>query len=701
MRTTHLPCLSLLFLTLATLASAQQTFFVAPNGSDATGDGSSAQPWASLSRAALEVPSGATVLVRDGVYLGAVRLNRRFTETTTFRAEHPYRVRLVNDDNNQRVVVIFGGANIVIKGFEITRPSPQALGGVIMQVQQSGGQPAENITIRDNIFHDSYNNDLLKVNNNARHIIVEGNVFYNQQGHDEHIDVNGVVDVIVRDNIFFNDFVGSGRVDPNDTGSFIVIKNSGNLPENRQIRVRRNVFLHWESSNGSYFVLVGEDSKPFHEAEDVVIENNLVIGDSPRTIRAPFEVKGARDITFRNNTITGNLPANAYVTRLNREGSGPPNEDIRFYNNIWSDPSGTMNDFSDGDQAETASVVIDNNLYWNGGLPIPSDGGLLNVSDDPRAIIANPALPPVGAVVLPRWAGNQFASGSQTIRQEFERLVLRYGVLPPGSVARDKADPARAPSDDILGRSRGESPDLGAFEVQPAPEAAALVDAAAFTGQLAPGSLASIFGQHLSDGTATAAQLPLPQSLAGVSVMLGGKPAPLLFVSPDQINLQIHYDDPDGATVTASRTGLSGPGLAYPLSPAAPRIFILWEGQAAIQHSLTGQLVMAENPARPGDFITIFCTGLGQLTDPLEAGMPAKSAVTVTARVRVLFQSVQDDVAEEIPAEPLYAGLAVGFAGLNQVNVAVPPGLAGTVALVLEAAGASSPAVPLWAVPGS
>jgi hypothetical protein len=225
---------------------------------------------------------------------------------------------------------------------------------------------------------------------------------------------------------------------------------------------------------------------------------------------------------------------------------------------------------------------------------------------------------------------------------------LRYGVLPPGSVARDKADPARAPADDILGRPRGESPDLGAFEVQPAPEAATLVDAAAFTGQLAPGSLASIFGRHLSDGTVTAAQLPLPQSLAGVSVMLGGKPAPLLFVSPGQINLQIHYDNSDGAALTISRAGLSG-------------------------------------------------TGLGQLSQPLEAGQPAESAVTVTAPVCVLFQN---SLAEAISTEPLYAGLAVGFAGLNQVNVAMPPRLTGSVALVMEAAGSSSPAVPLWAAPG-
>jgi hypothetical protein len=59
-----------------------------------------------------------------------------------------------------------------------------------------------------------------------------------------------------------------------------------------------------------------------------------------------------------------------------------------------------------------------------------------------------------------------FLSGSATIRQEFERLVLQYAALPAGSPAVDAADAAHTPPDDILGRPRpaGGRPDLGAFE---------------------------------------------------------------------------------------------------------------------------------------------------------------------------------------------------------------------------------------------
>jgi hypothetical protein len=78
----------------------------------------------------------------------------------------------------------------------------------VMQIEKS-----ENIIFENNIIHDSWNNDILKVNNYARGVEVRGNIFYNQSanGGDQHIDANVVYDMVVEDNIFFNNYPASGR----------------------------------------------------------------------------------------------------------------------------------------------------------------------------------------------------------------------------------------------------------------------------------------------------------------------------------------------------------------------------------------------------------------------------------------------------------------------------------------------------------
>ena len=416
------------------------TFYVTTNGSDAGGDGSSSNPWATITHALQNVPDTANIRVAPGTYQGRVRLVGTFPHGVTVRSEVPYQARLRSQQST--VVTIFDGQGITLEGFDIAHDGPGAA-ALVIQIQDLIGEPGgedfvSRIVIRDNIIHDSFNNDLLKVNNGAGQVVVEGNMFYNQSGSDEHIDINSVTDVIIQDNVFFNDFEGSNRPNPNATSSYLVVKDSnGNDDTNlgsRHIIVRRNVFLNWEGSTGHNFVLVGEDGKPYHEAVEVMIENNLLLGNSDNVMRAPFGVKGSRDITFRHNTVVGDLPSLAYAMRLNAEGSNLPNEEIHFYNNIWADPTATMgaenpsrpNDFSDTPPADTLSVSLDNNLYWNGGDTMPFDGSeLVNFTDDPNGIIGEPSLPDVQGVLPPRWneTTGVFVDGSPTIREVFENLV--------------------------------------------------------------------------------------------------------------------------------------------------------------------------------------------------------------------------------------------------------------------------------------
>ena len=64
----------------------------------------------------------------------------------------------------------------------------------------------------------------------------------------------------------------------------------------------------------------------------------------------------------------------------------------------------------------------------------------------------------------------------------------------------------------------------------------AIVNAASFTaGALSPGAFISIFGNGLSEQTASATAIPLPATLGSTQVLVNGEVAPLLYVSPSQI----------------------------------------------------------------------------------------------------------------------------------------------------------------------
>ena len=470
-------CLVLCLLVAVQPAQAQSsTFYVATNGSDSAGNGSLSSPWATITFALQKVPDGSLILVRPGTYTGQVKLKGSFSNVT-IRSEVPYRAVLRFND---QVLVTSGPATgIVFEGFDIAHSGPGA-GPLVAHIMGSRKVGlVTNITLRNNIFHDSYNSDLLKIDASASNIIVESNIFYNQSGSDEHIDVNSARAVVIRGNVFFNDFAGSGRPNNSDTSNFIVVKDSsGNNDElmgSHNITISGNVFFNWQGITASAFIMIGEDGKPYFEAQGVMIENNLMLGNSPFELRAPIGVYGSKDVTVRNNTISGDLPSWAYAMLLSKAVDNPSNQNIRFFNNIWTDQTGTMgaqsgqtnNDFSDAKPDRTTSFILDNNVYWNNGAPIPTDASeKINYTDDPHRIVNNPGLPLPREIALPRWnpTTGLFGDGSTDIKQTFVRLVNTYGAISSTSPAAGAADPSTATKTDILGRSRGDKPDVGAFQ---------------------------------------------------------------------------------------------------------------------------------------------------------------------------------------------------------------------------------------------
>lgn len=467
-------------LCLAPALAGAATWYVAANGSDASGDGSTASPFATITRAVDGAADGDEVIVRPGTYNGRQRLQRQFDVPVTVRSEVPYQARLRH--NGGAALIAFEARNIIIDGFDIAH-APDNTGGLVVQIQDllgavsgsaGGTDPVvSGIVLRNNIIHSSTNNDLLKINNGAETILVEGNLFFNQQGSDEHIDINSVIDVIVQDNIFLN------TAERPDTSSFVVIKdsngNSDTVLGTQQVSVRRNVFLNWYGSSGQSFVRLGEDGTANFEALDILVENNLMLGNSSALMRTPFTVQGSRDVLFRNNTVVGDLPSRSFAARLIASPDNPLNENLLFVNNIWADPIGTMGteafsgvDLFDAPSDQTGSALLNNNLYYNGGNPIPVDNGqFMTFLDDANALVGDPLLPDPVGVIAPVWNGTTFADGSASIRAAFLRLVNDWAVPTAASPLIDAGDPASSAIEDILGQGRGKVPDLGALETNP------------------------------------------------------------------------------------------------------------------------------------------------------------------------------------------------------------------------------------------
>ena len=193
-----------------------------------------------------------------------------------------------------------------------------------------------------------------------------------------------------------------------------------------------------------------------------------------------------------------------------------------------------------------------------------------------------------------------------------------------------------------------------------------VVEGAGFTPQrpLAPGGIISIFGSRFAASDNFASRVPLERELGGVSVRVGNETAPLYFAGPSQVNAQMPLGVQAGGSVSVvvNVGGKLTAPQSYLVAPAQPGIFIAGSNGAILDGQ--SRLITAENPARIGDTLQIYTTGLGE-TDP-----PAKTGEAAPAFSRVLLPVTVTVGGVEAPV--VYQGLAPGFVGLYQVNVVLP-----------------------------
>ncbi len=340
---------------------------------------------------------------------------------------------------------------------------------------------------------------------------------------------------------------------------------------------------------------------------------------------------------------------------------------------------------SASDQAMAIAVDASGNAYAGGATTSPDFPLLQAIQSTPVNTICSGFTP---SGTTPSYEYDCASGGFLSVLNPSGTALVWSTYLGSGSVdavALDSGGNVYATGVQIQVNAPAMPGTVGALKIAPGASpldvpASSIVNAASFApGLPLPGGLASVFlrGLNLS-GTVIGSGSPLPIELAGVSILVGGVPAPILAIAPlasgmQQINFQVPFEAASNV-VEIRYQGFST--FAFPQT-AAPGIFTLSDGAPAIQHSADYSLVTPSNPALPGEVIIVYATGLGPVSPAVPSGVAASGPMPATPTCGSFF--AQQSAPPFLTGSILYAGLTPGFVGLYQLNVQLPQSLpAGT-----------------------
>ena len=219
---------------------------------------------------------------------------------------------------------------------------------------------------------------------------------------------------------------------------------------------------------------------------------------------------------------------------------------------------------------------------------------------------------------------------------------------------------------------------------------------------LTPGSLVVVQGVNFLAGEPiAAADFPLPTSLGGVRVLFEGLEAPLFAVGPQRIEAQLpralgRESLEAGGLTVAEVVVEAGGKSSYPrrfwVGPHGPGVFTAsgaGSGQAIVLFAGTTALAApsgfgaGSRPARAGDVLEIYATGLGPVDPPVADGENscAPDGVCLADGSNVVLRHTTERPRVSIGGVAvaadgvLFAGLAPALAAVDMVLVEVPAGI--------------------------
>jgi uncharacterized protein (TIGR03437 family) len=425
-------------------------------------------------------------------------------------------------------------------------------------------------------------------------------------------------------------------------------------------------------------------------------------------------IKRCHGEAARHNFILSHPQTSAIAEMQNVSVNATQPDDTHFafeQSILWDKHSQTggeaLEALNRGDESSGAYETLASGVIWNfygDGVSLPnfSGGGLfLKPSPDGQLIVVGVSgahtvydnsqgnvSPFVKGQLMQANPGLQVGTSPGALQNVLYEGLYQAGLQPASLYEAQRANRMASPPADWV----------DACGVAPVLNAGGIVNAASYaSGALSPGEIVTLFGTGMGPATLAGGTLnPLgvyDSSVAGTRVLFDGVPAPIVYSRTDTVSAVVPYSiaGKSSTMVGIEYQGKPSTPAQLSIAPATPGIFELDSSGGVAKWVLNqdGTINSPTNPASPGSIVILYATGGGQ-TNPagVDGSLAAAPYPTPIEPVSLTIGGSKAAVA--------YAGAAPGFiAGLLQINVQIPTGLASSAAspLVLTIGTASSQSV--------
>jgi uncharacterized protein (TIGR03437 family) len=199
---------------------------------------------------------------------------------------------------------------------------------------------------------------------------------------------------------------------------------------------------------------------------------------------------------------------------------------------------------------------------------------------------------------------------------------------------------------------------------------------APFTAGISRDEYITLTGTNLGPGTLqVASTVPFPATLGSVKVLINNIAAPIYYVSANQLAVVVPHEIGEGnaavAQIQVINNGSASNVITVFVNDTTPGVFSEQEdgtGYGAVEHQ-NGSLVTPSDPAQIGEIVSVYMTGLGDVSPFVSDGSAAP-----LSQISNTNNTITADISGT-PATVTFAGLAPGSVALYQVNLVIPAGV--------------------------